>query len=1557
VILVLAALLLLLGAVSASAATKSINGYIGDQSSNGLSGTGGLFNQPRDIAVYEGTDANPATDKIFVVEAQSDNHRVQRLDADGNFELMWGKNVDRSTESTAAEKCTVAAQCQGGGNPSSIPSTLGGEFNNPHGIAVNQSNGDVYVFDRGNNRIQQFEIDGDFVRAFGKNVGGVGVDVCTDPTACQAGTAGAGAGQLGTSSQTGQTLAVSPASGDVFVADATNRRVLQFTSSGTFVRAWGYNVSNTGATTFETCTAGDCQAGAAAGNPNGNFASNPLRLSVDSNGIVYVGDASGASAVGGANRIVRFDSDLVPGAGAVNADTVANGGTGALLSPIACCGTPGSAPLATGVTIGIEVVPDPDGAGSQEERLIVLRRNASGGATVLQEFDIPATPTDSIVNPLEESTIGSISSTPSGFGFNSGLDIGYIVGSLGACPSGPTGCNPARTSQHGLFVLSSGAGAPELQAPGASDATATTADLVATVTPNGLGAFSFEYSADGITFQATPVRYRAGTGPVSFGTEIAGLTPNTTYRVRVVALKQTGLTTTVSSVSAEGTFITDAAEPVATTLGAAGILPTSATLGGRLNPNGSATSYWFEYGPTSSYGTRVPVPSGFAGSGGSDRVVSQGIAGLDPETTYHFRLVAENPVGRSTGADRTFTTRPSASPPAGREYELVSPADKVGGTGVGVWYVGPSVAGTVGFAAHEGERFAAVGAFGSVLMDGAMALGNDWAFAERTSAGWFSHSPLTRGGYGSQSYRFALMGSARPDFSTVTWKSNGGLLRMFPEMEQWNGPAVGNASFASDWAGNWEIVAPTDPSQVTVPAGINILRSVHAADSPNVALDTPHVRGLAGPGDPTATAWPDLVAGSSNVYLDDLTAGVSDTFPGTGVRSLVNVCTGSGAERTLVPERLADGKQGAQACPDANPGRSARLISDRGGALPPAGLGNEMSADGSRLFFLSPDPAVAGTGQGSCDAATTGVATKCPAQLYVRQRNDDGTVVTRWISRTTVAGQDASLLAPAIFEGASVDGDKVFFRTISPLTADDPNGVAAGPPVDGVTTGTPSGNSSDLYMYDLPDGPDGDPGTPDADPAGGTLTRISAGPAGAGDCNVLTTSSRFLADDGGRLYFTCSGELPGAITTTNGTTAPGGSPTDTGGANLYLYDASHPAAERWRFVARLAAANSVIGACATTRGSVGPTLNIHADATAHIALNENNCVRGTADGSFVTFWTDSPLLADDTDADTADIYGYDAATGELLRLTATQGGLGGSYACNDFVGSNPAPALQCNGDGGIGPIPGASPMPTLGVVADPEDPSDRIAFFQSKSRLVAADRDDVYDVYQWRNGELSLVSTGTSDTDGAFYEGNDRTGTNVYFATLDRLSWQDHDSALDIYTARVGGGIPQPVEPAVCAVLAGACQDGVASSAIAVPQPATQASGGDAEASPGPRGSVRVKRLSAAQRATLARRGRSRLTAIVNLPGRLAVTARARIGKRTRKVMSATVVARRAGVVVLPIRLSRLVRRQLRSSGRLSLTLSVAFAKASEPATTTVRLTKPERKLRRATVPATRQRH
>jgi hypothetical protein len=103
-----------------------------------------------------------------------------------------------------------------------------------------------------------------------------------------------------------------------------------------------------------------------------------------------------------------------------------------------------------------------------------------------------------------------------------------------------------------------------------------------------------------------------------------------------------------------------ASGPAAATRPAVSIGETTARLRAVINPRGHATSFVFQYGPTSAYG--LQSASGSAGSGKKLRLVGAPIAGLLPGTVYHFRVAAVNVVGGVVSGDRVFKT--AGRPPA-----------------------------------------------------------------------------------------------------------------------------------------------------------------------------------------------------------------------------------------------------------------------------------------------------------------------------------------------------------------------------------------------------------------------------------------------------------------------------------------------------------------------------------------------------------------------------------------------------------------------------------------------------------------------------------------------------------------------------------------------------------------------------------------------------------------------------------------------------------------------------------------------------------------------------
>jgi hypothetical protein len=102
--------------------------------------------------------------------------------------------------------------------------------------------------------------------------------------------------------------------------------------------------------------------------------------------------------------------------------------------------------------------------------------------------------------------------------------------------------------------------------------------------------------------------------------------------------------------------------PKATTEAASGFKATSATLSGTVNPEGSPTGYYFEYGTTTSYGSKAPASAESVGYGTSGVAVSQALGGLAEGTTYHYRVVATSEAGTTSGSDKTFTTEVQSIP-------------------------------------------------------------------------------------------------------------------------------------------------------------------------------------------------------------------------------------------------------------------------------------------------------------------------------------------------------------------------------------------------------------------------------------------------------------------------------------------------------------------------------------------------------------------------------------------------------------------------------------------------------------------------------------------------------------------------------------------------------------------------------------------------------------------------------------------------------------------------------------------------------------------------------
>lgn len=528
----------------------------------------------------------------------------------------------------------------------------------------------------------------------------------------------------------GSGVVVSQVTGDVYVADTANARVDQFSSSGLFVRAWGWGVAD-GLAAFETCTI-VCQAGIA-GSGAGQFRA-PTFIAVDdsggpSGGDVYVGDI-------GTGMVQKFTAAGV---------LVSVWGVGGQLS-----GVSGTRPFGPLAGIAVDAAGDLDVLdrtsevlfrflqdGSVKDELPIVRGTLPGGLAIDSKGDFFKVNGDRSVEefgPAAE-VIGQITLTEHlATGATIGIDpangdlyldyAGKVVDRYAFDGSGQviepgssacssfepeTGCQPTesfgsealtasagiavRGSDHGVEVADSGSSAVKLfgflTVPDVTTNTASSVG-VSTVTVNG------ELNPDGIAVtecvflygeteaygqtapcSESPAEIGSGSLPVVVHANIEGLSPNTTYHYRLRAANKNG-----KNSGADQSFITPS-PPLVISASTANVTATSADLLAEINPVRAETTYHFEYGPTSSYGTSIPTADVHIGSDEADHSVSQHLQGLQPGTLYHYRVTAHSIFGTTEGPDQSFTTQALSSGgeamlPDGRAWELVSPPKKYG---------------------------------------------------------------------------------------------------------------------------------------------------------------------------------------------------------------------------------------------------------------------------------------------------------------------------------------------------------------------------------------------------------------------------------------------------------------------------------------------------------------------------------------------------------------------------------------------------------------------------------------------------------------------------------------------------------------------------------------------------------------------------------------------------------------------------------------------------------------------------------------------------------------
>ena len=216
--------------------------------------------------------------------------------------------------------------------------------------------------------------------------------------------------------------------------------------------------------------------------------------------------------------------------------------------------------------------------------------------------------------------------------------------------------NTAGTTNGADQAFSTSLTAPAVIINAATNLTVASATVNGTVNPFNLSTtVKFEYGLNtnyGNEIAATPTPV-TGANPVAVSAALSNLSPNTVYHFRIVAINNAGTTT-----SSDQALTTSPSAPALVTEAAINIDTKSATLRGMVNPFGLSATIKFEYGATTSYGNEITAPSPVTGNNMAP--VSVQLSDLSPNTIYHFRIVATNNAGTTTGPDAAFATSPSA---------------------------------------------------------------------------------------------------------------------------------------------------------------------------------------------------------------------------------------------------------------------------------------------------------------------------------------------------------------------------------------------------------------------------------------------------------------------------------------------------------------------------------------------------------------------------------------------------------------------------------------------------------------------------------------------------------------------------------------------------------------------------------------------------------------------------------------------------------------------------------------------------------------------------------
>ncbi|MDW5598396.1 hypothetical protein VSS74_28815 [Conexibacter stalactiti] len=294
----------------------------------------------------------------------------------------------------------------------------------------------------------------------------------------------------------------------------------------------------------------------------------------------------------------------------------------------------------------------------------------------------------------------------------------------------------------------------------------------------------------------------------------------------------------------------------------------------------------------------------------------------------------------------------------------------------------------------------------------------------------------------------------------------------------------------------------------------------------------------------------------------------------------------------------------------------------------------------------------------------------------------------------------------------------------------------------------------------------------------------------------------------------------------------------------------------------------------------------------------------TADGAVIA-WTGSGRFAGNGDG-----------RKEVFRATAD-----GALACVSCDEESSA-VTRSGAEFGSPPTDFAGPTPRISA-------DGAAVYFQTTEAHDSLDWNNEFDVYRWRDGALTLISSGQSGTTGTLAGVSPR-GDAFFATTAKLLPWID-DHHRKLYVARAGGGLPAPVDPTANCV-GDLCQGDAVVPAPETPTGSEQFRGaGDAEQPEPPTAAIKLAKVTAAGKRRLAAGGTLTVAVRATTAGRVAATLRIRAGKRWTTADTAATTLAKAGTARLRVRLSSAARRQLARRGALRVRLDVTQTGGADP--------------------------